>query len=134
MEVSFTIIRSQEPPHNVATTVLCLDLTSLGVEGALAWLDTYGRPEGSVVVAAVGPGGYVLGPLVGRVDAIVSRPSKDTFAGWRKAFLAAVTAVLDPDHRDDLPREKTIGNVSPEAFAETLAQGALPSADPNKRD
>jgi hypothetical protein len=126
--------------HNPTTdSPVCLDVELLGgAEAAQNWirargLDTRDRSK-MKIIAALGCSGGDLSELARLVDGITQRPEVGNEEGWERALRPILHALHDPNYRDELPPEVTQGAVSQEAFVETLAQAALPSSDPNKRD
>lgn len=130
------IISAEQKP---GSKIVCVDVTALGGKASVChYLETSGltkrdRSE-TKVIAALGREGGDMSELAGLVDGITQRPETNAAEEWEKTLAPLITALLDPNYRDELPPEKTCGGVSQEEFAETLAQAALPSSDPNKRD
>lgn len=120
------------------TQVVCVDVATLGVLWAIDWLEVHGpsiRARGAFLIAAVGGGaGGDLSKLVGSVDGITGHPRSRSLRAWIEHVAPLVASLRDPEREDALPPGDVHGGVSAEEFAETLAQAALPDADPRKRD
>lgn len=126
LEKAVQVVRSQTDKMRSAS-IICVDAESLGFEGAIDWAKKNRESLGpwqKIVLAVPKSGGNVGENMKLFHGAMSSFPTNVEMVRNALVFVAE-----KEDQDAGLP-----GAVSREEFAETLAQGALPSDDPRKRD